>query len=60
MYPTWALNRVKMRNQTAPKKKNNNNRNFNPNNSMGPKPHIRVPYHQGLSESTRGLAKNMA
>ena len=47
-----------MRSQTtAPKKKNNNNRNFNPNNNMDPKPHIRVPYHQGLSESYKRTFK---
>ena len=57
-YPTWALNRVKMRSQTtAPKKKNNNNRNFNPNNNMDAKPHITVPYHQGLSESYKRTCK---
>ena len=50
-YPTWALNRVKLRNQTAAPKKRNNNRNTNPNNNKGQKPHITVPYHQGLSES---------
>ena len=57
-YPTWALNRVKMRSQApTPKKKNNNNRNFNPSNDMDPKPHITVPYHQGLSESFKRTCK---
>ena len=50
-YPTWALNRVKLRNQTAAPKKRNNNRNTNPNNNKDQKSHITVPYHQGLRES---------
>ena len=50
-YPMWALNRVKFRNQTPVPKKKNNNRNSNPNNNRDQKPHITVPYHQGLSES---------
>ena len=55
-YPTWALNRVKLRNQTpAPKK--NNKRNTNPNNIRDQKPHITVPYHQGLSESFKRTCK---
>ena len=48
-YPTWALNRVKMRNQTTLPKKKKNNRNININQEH--KSHITVPYHQGLSES---------
>ena len=55
-YPTWALNRVKMRNQTT-KKKKNNSRNFNPNNNRDSKPHITVPYHQDLSESYKRTCK---
>ena len=47
-YPTWALNRVKLRNQTAAPKKRNNNRNTNPNNNKDQRPHVTVPYHQGL------------
>ena len=56
-YPTWALNRVKLRNQTPAPKKKNNNRNSNPNNSREQKPHITVPYHQGLSESFKRTCK---
>ena len=48
-YPTWVLNRVKMRNQTTLPKKKNNSRNIN--NNQEHKLYITVPYHQGLSES---------
>ena len=48
-YPTWALNRVKMRSQTTLHKKKKNSRNTNVNQEQ--KTHITVPYHQGLSES---------
>ena len=48
-YPTWALNRVKLRNQTTLPKKKKNNRTVN--NNQEHKSHITVPYHQGLSES---------
>ena len=58
-YSTWTMNRVKMRSQVpAPKKKNSNNRKFNPSNNMDPKPHITLPYHQGLSESFKKTCKN--
>ena len=51
-YPNWALNRVKIKSQTsAQKKSNQNSKKSAPDNSRGPKPHIVVPYHQGLSES---------
>ena len=47
-----------MRSQTtAPKKKENNNRIFNPNNNRDSKPHIPVPYHQGLSQSYKSTCK---
>ena len=48
-YPTWTLNRVKMRKQTTLSKKKNNNRNIS--NNQEHNSHITVPYHQGLSES---------
>ena len=48
-YPTWALNRVRLRNQTATPKKKKNNSTIN--NNQEHKSHITVPYHQGLSES---------
>ena len=56
-YATWALNRVKLRNQTPAPKKKNNNRNSNPNNNRDQNPHITVPYHQGLSESFKRTCK---
>ena len=56
-YPTWALNRVKLRNQTPSPKKKNINSNSNPNNNREQKPHITVPYHQGLSESFKRTYK---
>ena len=57
-YPTWALNRVKLRSQApAPKKNKGNTKNSDPNNSRDQKPHIVVPYHQGLSESFKRTCK---
>ena len=57
-YPTWALNRVKLWSQSpAPKKNKGNNKNSDPNNSRDQKPHITVPYHQGLSESFKRTCK---
>ena len=44
-------------NQTPAPKKKNNNRNSNPNNSREQKPHITVPYHQGLSEDFKRTCK---
>ena len=48
-YPTWTLNRVKMRSQTTLHKKKKDSRNINDNQEQNI--HITVPYHQGLSES---------
>ena len=57
-YPTWALNRVKLKSQTPALKKNTgNNNNSDPNNSRSPKPCIVIPYHQGLSESFKRTCK---
>ena len=59
-YPNWALNRVKLKSQTsAQKKSNENSNNTAPNNSRGPKTHIVVPCHQGLSESFKRTCKKM-
>ena len=50
-YPTWAINRVKMKMRTpAQKKKNNNNANIQQNYQ---RPYMVVPYYQGLSESLK-------
>ena len=57
-YPTWALNRVKLRSQApAPKENKGNTKNSDPNNSSNQEPHIIVPYHQGLSESFKRTCK---
>ena len=56
-YPTWALNRVKLRHPTSATRKKNNNRNSNPNNNRDQQSHITVPYHQGLSESFKRTCK---
>ena len=57
-YPIWALNRVKLRSQAPAAKKNKGNiKNSDPNNSRDQKPHIIVPYHQGLSESFKRTSK---
>ena len=50
-YPTWAINRVKMKIRTpAQKNKNNNNANTQQNCK---RPYMVVPYYQGLSESMK-------
>ena len=41
----------------SPRRKIDNNRNSNPYNSRDQKPHITVPYHQGLSESFKRTCK---
>ena len=47
-YPTWAINRVKMKmKKPAQKKKNTRNNNNQPKHQ---KPYMVVPYYQGLSE----------
>ena len=50
-YKTWAINRVRLRSQAPAMKKNKEStNNSGPNHSSNQKPHIVVPYHQGLSE----------
>ena len=57
-YPTWALNRVKLRSQApAPMKNKGSNKNPNSNNSRDQKPHITIPYHHRLSESSKRTCK---
>ena len=57
-YPDWAINRVKLRTtSTQTKKKSNNNNQAGSSSTIGPKPHIVVPYHQGLSESYKNICK---
>ena len=48
-YPTWALNRVKIKTQTLAK--NNNRRGNNTKNNQNP--NMEVPYSKGLSESLK-------
>ena len=50
-YPTWAINRVKMKmKKPAQKKKNTGNNN---NQASYKKPYMVVPYYKGLSESVK-------
>ena len=52
-YPTWALNRIQLKNTKEPTNKNNNRgtKPTRPEQSNINQPHIVVPYHQGLSEN---------
>ena len=50
-YPTWAINRVKIKMRTPAQKKSIKNNANNQKNSQ--KPYIVVPYYQGLSESIK-------
>ena len=50
-YPTWALNKAKMKTKTAANRSNNRNNNNNNNNTQ--RPHIVIPYYQGISESMK-------
>ena len=57
-YPDWAINRVKLRTTSSQtKKKSKNNNKAGSSSTIGPKPHIVVPYHQGLSESYKYICK---
>ena len=50
-YPTWALNRVKMKMRSTTQKNKNQNKNTKHENCQ--QPYIVVPYYQGLSESVK-------
>ena len=51
-YPNWALNRIKMKVRSNPKKKNKSqNKNTMPENYQ--QPYLVMPYYQGLSESVK-------
>ena len=56
-YPTWALNRVKMRCQNPNYNKRRNNNNNQQNNSSMKNSYMVVPYYQGLSESIKRSCK---
>ena len=49
-YPAWALNKAKMKTRTAVK--NNQKSNKNTGNNIQ-RPHIVIPYYQGISESMK-------
>ena len=49
-YPTWAPNRIQLKN-TKENANKNNNKPTRPEQSNINQPHIVVPYHQGLSEN---------
>ena len=49
-YPAWAINKAKMKTRTAAN--NNQKRNNNTSNSIQ-RPHIVIPYYQGISESMK-------
>ena len=50
-YPTWEINRVKMKMRTPAQKKKYNNCTNTQKNCQ--KPYMVVPYYQGLSESVK-------
>ena len=49
-YPAWAINKAKMKTRTATNK--NRTRNNNTSSNIQ-KPHIVIPYYQGISESLK-------
>ena len=52
-YPSWALNRIQLKNTQEPANRNNNRgtKPTRPEQSNINQPHIVVPYHQGLSKN---------
>ena len=60
-YPSWAINRVKIRTRTTASH-NSNRRTGNTNTAQSNTSNINitVPYHQGLSESIKRTCKSMA
>ena len=56
-YPTWALNRIKMKIKN-PNTRKNNNKQKKPGTDIIQKPHITVPYQRGLSESFKRTCNN--
>ena len=57
-YPTWALNRIKMKIRNPTNKKNNNSNPKNSGSDTNQKPYIIVPYQKGLSESFKNICNN--
>ena len=56
-YPTWALNKVKMRSHNPNNRNTSNNNNNMQNNNSKKKLDMMVPYYQGLSESIKRTCK---
>ena len=54
MYPSWAIKKMKLKNNTP--KTNRNNNQTNRSNSIN-KISITVPYNKGLSESFKNIGK---
>ena len=57
-YPTWALNRIKMKIRNPTNKKNNNSNPKNSGTDTNQKPYIIVSYQKGLSESFKNICNN--
>ena len=57
-YPTWALNRIKMKIRNPTNKKNNNSNPKNSGTDTNQKPYIIVPYQKGLSEIFKNICNN--
>ena len=53
-YPSWAIQRVKLKKNTQKQNRNNNRTN---NNNITNRSSITVPYNQGLSESFKNIGK---
>ena len=56
-YPTWALNRIKIKMNNLAHKRNKNKTGPTQQNNI-PKPFITVPYYKGLSESVKKRCSN--
>ena len=56
-YPTWAINKAKMKTKTAANR--NKNRNIFTNNNIL-RSHIVIPYYQGISESMKKACSEYA
>ena len=55
-YPDWASTESNWELHPLKEEKHHNNQTGS-SSSIGPKPHIVVPYHQGLSESYKNICK---
>ena len=56
-YPMWALNRIKIKMNNPAHKKNKKKTSSTQQNNI-PRPHITVPYYNGLSESVKKRCSN--